>query len=134
MMRSRQKQQPQRYPRWSKEDSPARQCKARDGYTCIVCGAKDRTLIVDAAGQPSYILYLHAAHLNELDPLYYQVEPIEGQRLAAMCPRDHRLYDLHWQARAEVVEHERRKHRIVRERRATTATWAWLLQRCLEVR
>lgn len=126
MMRSRVKTHQSIYPNWQrKEDSPSRRAKLRDGLVCVDCGIADRTLITDEQGAARYLIYLHAAHINPLDPEYNQVEPIDGQRLRARCPRCHRLYDLLWQARAEEVEHQRRMHGILRDR--------WLMQRFTEV-
>jgi hypothetical protein len=116
MMRSRQKQRPDLYPKWrNKEDSPARQAKRRDNNQCIICGIEDRTIIFDDQGNPRYMLYLHAAHLCDLDPMYWETEPIEGQRLRAMCPRHHRQYDLHWAPRIEEAEHQRALLKAARE-------------------
>ncbi|MGH2505806.1 MAG: hypothetical protein ACRDHZ_00065 [Ktedonobacteraceae bacterium] len=122
MMRSRQKERPGLYPKWRyKDDSPAHQAKERDGNMCIVCGVTDRTLILDEQGNPRYILYLHAAHLSDIDPLYWKTEPIEGQRLKAMCPRHHRQYDMHWNQRAAEVAHQRELHSILRDQRQATS-------------
>lgn len=112
-MRTRQKSYRSIYPKWSRQDSPARQAKKRDDYTCITCGTQDRTLILDADGQPHHILYLHAAHLHYLDPMYWQVEQIEGQKLRAMCPACHRRYDIYWRDRAEECEHQVSLHGIL---------------------
>jgi hypothetical protein len=125
-MRVRQKSHRKLYPHWgSKQESPAKRAKERDGNQCVRCHVADRTLILDEQGQPRYILYLHAAHLSPLDPEYWRVEPIEGQRLRAMCPSCHRLYDLHWQEREQVTEHQRGLHAILRHR--------WILNRFLQV-
>lgn len=132
-MRERQKEQPEIYPEWMKKDSAPRQCKKRDKYRCVRCGVKDRTLILDENDQPKYILYLHGAHLSYLDPWYKRVKPIDGQRMRAMCPRCHKRYDNYWKRREERVEHERRKHAIVRQRQ-TLAAWPWLTRRFTEVR
>jgi hypothetical protein len=125
-MRVRTPRRPDLYPNWQKKtDSPTKQAKIRDGQHCVDCGVADRTLIADELGQPRYILYLHGAHLHPLDPWFYQIEPIEGQRLRARCPRCHRIYDLHWAARAEEVEHQRRLHGILLD--------GWIACRFLEV-
>jgi hypothetical protein len=120
MMRARQKQFRHLYPRWSKKDSPAKLAKERDGKRCVRCGVPDRTITQNAAGEP-YMLYLHAAHLNPLDPDYQTVAPIQGQHLRAMCPRCHRCYDLFWQhqaiEQAAEVEHQRTLHGILLDRR-----------------
>lgn len=111
-MRVREKTHKKLYPHWSRQDSPARQCKARDGYKCVVCGIEDRTLVyVD--GEPHHFMYLYAAHMCPLDPQYELIEPIEDQRLQAMCPRHAREYDVYWKPRWEAFEHERRLHGIL---------------------
>lgn len=113
MMKTRKKARPDLYPNWQHQDSPARQAKDRDGNQCVDCGAQDRTIAINAAGE-IYMRYLHAAHVHPLDP--DPVLPISGQRLRARCPRCHRLYDLHWKQRAAEVEHQCRLHRILLER------------------
>ncbi|HEX7736999.1 MAG TPA: hypothetical protein VF458_19295 [Ktedonobacteraceae bacterium] len=115
-MRKRQKAKQNLYPKWGKQDSPARLAKDRDNWQCVDCHIDDRTLVLDEQGNPRYILYLHASHLSSLDPDYWRTEPIEGQRMRARCPRCHRLYDLYWQAREAEVEHQRRLHRILIDR------------------
>ena len=113
-MRLRQKTQPHIYPRWSNtQQSPARLCKERDGKHCVDCGVEDRALALNANGE-AYFLYLHAAHIHALDP--DPVKPIDGQRLRARCPRCHRLYDMHWRARQQEVDHQCRLHGILRTR------------------
>jgi len=129
-MRVREKTHKQLYPKWSRQNSPARRAKERDNNQCIQCGVADRTLILDEAGQPLYVLYLHAAHINPLDPQFEDIEPIEDQRLRAMCPRCHRIYDLYWQQREEELEHQRRMHQILLERWLPSE---WLQKRFLEV-
>lgn len=125
-MRLRVPKLPELYPNWQKKmDSPTRQAKIRDGLRCVDCGVADRTLITDELGQPRYILYLHGAHVNPLDPDWLNVEPIDGQRLRARCPRCHRLYDLFWAARSEEVDHQRRMHGILLD--------GWMARRFLEV-
>ncbi len=131
-MRVRRKELEDLYPDWGKKDSAPRICKERDGNKCVRCHVQDRTLILDGNGQPRYILYLHAAHLSYLDPWYYKVKPIDGQRTRAMCPSCHKRYDNYWERREERVEHERRKHAIVCERQVAAA-WPWLTRRFLEV-
>ena len=129
-MRVRQKTHKHLYPRWSRENSPARQCKARDGFKCVECGIEDRTLILDAQGKPHHFLYLYAAHLCPLDPEYDSVEPIEEQRLKAMCPQHAREYDVYWKPRWEEFEHQQRLHGIL------LSHWLpdqWLAKRFLEV-
>jgi hypothetical protein len=114
MMRTRQKNKPALYPRWlRKQNSPATLAKARDGWTCVDCGAKNRSLAENAEGQLCMI-YVHAAHVHPLDP--DPIEPIEGQRLRARCPHCHGIYDAYWRRRAEPVEHQRRLHGILRNR------------------
>lgn len=125
-MRTRQKTHKRIYPKWSKQNSPARQCKERDGYICTVCSVKDRTLKLDENGQPHHILYLHAAHLHYLDPMYWLTEPIEGQHLAAMCPSCHKRYDNAWKRRAIECEHQVKLHGIL------LANW-WFAQRFSQV-
>jgi hypothetical protein len=125
MMRTREKQHPELYPNWrKKKESPAKQAKKRDGNHCIFCGAEDRQLTTNRDGELC-IRYLYAGHLHILDPLYWQTEPIEGQRLRAMCPTCHGTYDQYWKRRAEEVEHQRRLHQILISQ--------WLMQRFLEV-
>lgn len=126
MMRTRQKIHTSLYPNWQKKiDSPTRLAKIRDGQRCVDCDVADRTLITDELGQPLYILYLHGAHLHPLDPEFYRVEPIDGQRLRARCPRCHGRYDHKWKRRAEEVEHQRLLHSILRSR--------WVMQRFCQV-
>lgn len=129
-MRVRQKEQPELYPDWRRKNSPAHQAKIRDGLKCVVCGAEDRTLVLDDDGKPHHFMYLYAAHLCPLDPAYYRVEPIEGQRLKAMCPKHARQYDVYWKPRWERVEHERRKHCILLARQFNST---WLTKRFTEV-
>lgn len=115
-MRLRQKQRPDLYPKWQrKKNSPARQAKARDGWVCVDCGKSDREVYTNEDGELC-IRYLHGGHLHPLDPDYWQVEPIEGQRLRARCPRCHRIYDIHWRTRQEEVDHQCRMHGILRTR------------------
>jgi hypothetical protein len=128
-MRVRVKTHKKRYPRWMHKDSPTKLAKQRDGNKCVFCGVADRTLITDEQGDPLYILYLHGGHLSPLDPWFYKVEPIEGERLRAMCPSCHRKYDLHWGAREEEVEHQRRMHRILLDRRYE----GWIMDRFMRV-
>ncbi len=118
MMRSRQKQRPDLYgQKWlSKKDSPARQAKKRDGNVCVDCGQVDRLLILDEAGQPHHIEYLHGAHIHPLDPDFSQVEPIENQRLRARCPRCHGRYDHYWRQREAEVAHQVTLHSILLHR------------------
>jgi len=115
-MRVRTKTHRRLYPHWLKVDSPAKRAKARDENTCVVCGVRDRLLVLDDQGQPHHLLYLHAAHVSYLDPLYEQVEPIEGERLLSLCPRCHRDYDARWKPREEEVEHQQRMHRVLLSR------------------
>ena len=130
-MRVRTSQRPDLYRNWQKKtDSPTKQAKVRDGLVCVDCGVADRTLITDELGQPLYILYLHGAHVHPLVPDFYCVEPIDGQRLRARCPKCHRHYDLKWEARAVESEHQASLHRIL------IARWLpspWLARRFLEV-
>lgn len=128
-MRERVKTHATLYPKWlRKEDSPARQCKKRDGGKCIVCGVKDRTLVyVD--GEPHHFLYLYAAHLCPLDPEYDQIEPIEGYHLRAMCPKHARAYDVYWKPRWEEFLHQRQMHRILLDKRFD----GWLMDRFMTV-
>jgi hypothetical protein len=81
--------------------------------------------MLDAEGKPLHILYLHAAHINKLDPMYAETEPIEDERLRAMCPSCHRTYDLHWQE----IEHELLLHRILLDRRFES----WFMTRFTQV-
>lgn len=130
-MRLRQKKHADIYPNWKKKNSPARRAKIRDGLRCVTCGVAEKTLVLDELGQPDHIIYLHAAHLCPLDPQYDQVEPIEGQRLRAMCPSCHGAYDAYWRPRWDEVEHQRNLHGIL------LARWlpsSWLSKRFLEVR
>jgi len=122
-MRRRVKTHGKRYPKWlSKQNSPARLCKERDGWHCVLCGEADRTLKLDEDGKPHHIVYLHAAHVNPLDPQYERIESIEDEVLLAMCPSCHRSYDAHW---AE-VEHELLLHRILLSQRYTNT---WIMDR-----
>ncbi|HEU5377548.1 MAG TPA: hypothetical protein VFV38_19165 [Ktedonobacteraceae bacterium] len=130
-MRARRRSHKNLYPKWSsKQNSPSRRVKERDGNKCVQCGVEDRTLITDKAGQPLYVLYLHAAHVNLLDPQYQDIEPIEDQVLIALCPRCHRIYDLYWQERAAELEHQRAMHHILLSRWLPNE---WLQKRFLEV-
>lgn len=113
-MKTRKKQKPGTYPRWMHQDSPANQCRERDGLKCWDCGIEQYTILIGSTSGAPYILYLHAAHVHYLDP--DPVSPIDGQRLRARCPRCHRLYDMHWERRAEEVEHQCRLHGILLER------------------
>lgn len=128
MMRSREKQHPGLYPKWHhKKDSPAKLAKIRDGKVCVDCGVQDRTIAQNADGE-DYFLYLHAAHVSYLDPDL--VEPIDGQRLRARCPRCHGIYDSIWKPREAEAEHEARLHQLLLDR------WLpdrWLQKRFLEV-
>lgn len=114
MMRKRQKQKAAIYPKWGHQESPANQCRERDGLACFDCGVEQYTILISATTGAPYILYLHASHLHPLDP--DPVEPIEGQRLRARCPRCHRLYDMDWQRREDETEHQRRLHGILVDR------------------
>lgn len=129
-MRVRLKQDPEHYPNWMKKNSPAKRAKARDNNRCIVCGIKDRTLVTDRAGRPLFLIYLHAAHISSLDPMFEEIEPIEGEVLRAMCPKHHREYDNTWKPREEEVEHQRRLHHILLNRWLPNT---WLSQRFLTV-
>ena len=129
-MRQRVKTHQQRYPHWLKKTSPAKLAKIRDGMKCVACGVEDRTLVLDDQGKPHHIIYLHAAHLSYLDPQYALTEPIEGERLKAMCPACHGAYDACWRPREEEAEHEAHLHQIQLSR------WLpdqWLQKRFLEV-
>jgi hypothetical protein len=129
-MRVRQKQRPDLYPHWSHKDSPAKQAKERDNNVCVACGVADRTLKLDEQGNPHHFIYLHAAHISYLDPQFAKTEPINGERLRAMCPSCHGAYDATWKPREAEAEHEARLHRILLSR------WlpdAWLQKRFLEV-
>jgi hypothetical protein len=128
-MRVREKTHPNLYPRWRRKESPARRCKIRDGLKGVICGIEDRTLIYDEDGKPHHFLYLYAAHLCPLDPWYERIEPIEGQRLRAMCPKHAREYDVYWKRRWEEVEHQRRLHRILLARWCGDNAWfmEWLI-------
>lgn len=118
MMKSRRKRRPDLYPKWmNKQDSPPELCRQRDGLVCVDCGIAQYTQLTSANGAP-YFVYLHASHLHQLDP--DPVEPIDGQRLRARCPRCHRIYDMYWQRRTEEVEHQVTLHEILRERVAPT--------------
>jgi hypothetical protein len=129
-MRQRVKTHKKRYPKWLRKASPARLAKIRDKMHCVACGVEDRTLVLDEQGKPRYIIYLHAAHISYLDPQFALTEPIEGERLRAMCPTCHGAYDAHWKPREAEAEHEARLHQILLSR------WlpdAWLQKRFLEV-
>ncbi len=130
-MRVRVKTHEELYPKWkNKQDSPARRAKERDGNQCVQCGVEDRTLITDEAGQPLYVLYLHAAHVHPCDPQFADIEPIEGQVLMALCPRCHRIYDIYWRERTAELEHQRTMHSILLQRWLPNE---WLQKRFLEV-
>ena len=91
------------------------------------CGVQDRTIAQNADGE-DYYLYLPAAHVSYLD--LEPVEPIDGQRLRARCPRCHGIYDSVWKPREAEAEHEACLHRILLSR------WlpdAWLAKRFFEV-
>ncbi len=129
-MRVRVKTHQKRYPKWlHKKDSPTKLAKERDGNKCVTCGVADRTLVTDEEGNPRYILYLHGAHVNLLDPQYEKTEPLGGERLLAMCPSCHRTYDLYWEAREEELEHQRRLHRALLDRRYE----GWIMDRFMRV-
>jgi hypothetical protein len=113
MMKSRRKRRPDLYPCWEKKhDSPPDLCRQRDGMKCVDCGVEQFTLRVSANGTP-YLVYLHGAHVNPLDPDYDRVEPIEGQRLRARCATCHARYDNYWKARLEELAHQRKLHAIL---------------------
>ena len=61
-------------------------CEAKADYTCQYCGMKDGTILESKRSGRPYIVYLHAAHLNQ---------DIANQtpQLIALCPRCHLKYD-----------------------------------------
>jgi hypothetical protein len=129
-MRQRVKTHEERYPHWLKKASPAKLAKIRDKMHCVACGVEDRTLVLDDQGKPHHIIYLHAAHISYLDAQFEKTEPIDGERLRAMCPTCHGAYDAYWKPREAEAEHEARLHQILLERRYANP---WLQKRFLEV-
>lgn len=131
-MRARQKAFETLYPRWSrKQESPARLAKIRDGNCCTRCGVADRTLVLDELGLPHHMVYVHAAHLCYLDPLFFEIEPIAGQRLLTLCPTCHGSYDHYWKPRVEEAEHQARLHNVLLGH--VLPGYPWLSKRFLEV-
>lgn len=120
-MRIRQKTHKHLYPRWQQKESPARQVKIRDGLACVDCLVADRTLVLDEDGNPSHLIYLHAGHVHPLDPDFKRIEPIDGQRMRARCPRCHRRYDLKWEAIELQLTEYQQEHSCVSS--------AWFTQR-----
>ncbi len=125
MMRDRMKTQHSLYPHWrSKKDSPAVLAKERDGWQCVDCGRKHRSLDVNAEGLPTMI-FIHAAHIHPLDPDYQCIEPIDSQRLRARCASCHGRYDAYWRQRQAELAHQVAMHHILMGR--------FLMQRFLTV-
>jgi hypothetical protein len=119
MMIERSKHDRQKYPDWLKRKrrkSTPQLCRERDNNKCVDCPAIHRTTYTNAEGEPS-MYFLHASHLSKLDPEYYQLTPINGQRVKTRCPKCHRVYDIYWKAREAELEHQRILHEIIFTRR-----------------
>ncbi len=114
-MRERVKQSPDLYPNWRKrkQENPKFLCKERAGWRCEKCGVAHRAILKNADGE-KYMCYLAAAHVHKLDSV--QPEPIDGQRLRALCPTCHGVYDYYWRERAKELAHQLRMHCILRTR------------------
>jgi hypothetical protein len=114
-MMERIKRYPAKYPNWKrhKEASPKWLCKERANWLCEQCGVSHRSILMNSEGLP-YMCYLSAAHVHKLDSI--QPEPIQGQRLRAMCPGCHGAYDYFWRERQVELAHQLRLHKILRTR------------------
>jgi hypothetical protein len=98
-----------KYPKRSAWHRMSTECKERAGWACEECGvAQGEQLISKRTGRP-YTNYLQAAHVHSD---HDNPNPV----LICVCASCHvRLY-----RKRDRVEQERRKHRILRQRKGYT--------------
>ena len=77
-------------------------CKARAGWECEHCGARQYQLMTSRKGTP-YIIYLHAAHVH-----HDRENP--NPELLCLCISCHARYDYRHKQREANVRLERMKH------------------------
>ena len=82
----------------------ARACKERADWKCEHCHVEQFATRTSKRGTP-YFIYLHAAHIYQLDTRNTQPE------LIALCISCHAAYDYQHKQREKRIELERLKHR-----------------------
>ena len=87
------------------------ECKKRAGWKCEICGIRQCDTCISKRTGAEYVVYLHAAHMQENDTENTQPE------LKALCPKHHGILDAKRRRRAKRIALEKLKHRKLLEQR-----------------